>query len=111
MRLAFFLIFAGSDLARADAPRVCIQSFRIDHTEVKDDRTILFHMIDHSVCRNTLQRPCFGLRNATRGFNCAPDPGSDEIWSHLETIRANEDGNICELGVFEKLTRVNRSPR
>ncbi len=110
LRLAAFLFFVSCGLARADAPSVCIQSFRIDHTEVRDDRTILFYMIDHTVYRNTLQRPCFGLRNATRGFTYAPGPGSDEICSNLETIRVNDDGNICELGVLEILPRLKRIP-
>jgi hypothetical protein len=110
MRMALCLVVAAAGLARAAAPPVCIQSVRIDHTEVKDDRTILFYMIDHTVYRNILQYRCFGLRNATRGFTYEPTPGSNEICSNLETIRVNDDGNICELGVFQKLPRVKKIP-
>jgi hypothetical protein len=109
MPLALYLIIAAAGMACADSPPACIQSFRIDCTdEVKGDRTILFYMIDQAVYRNTLQYHCFGLLNATRGFGYEPTPGSDEMCSNLQTTRVNDDGNICELRVFEKLPEVEK---
>ncbi len=104
------MVLAAAPLAHAAPPSICLQSFRIDHTDVKDDHTILFYMIDHSVYRNVIPGGCPGLRNDPRGFTYAPIPGSDEICSNLVTIRLNTDGIICELGAFERLPNVKRIP-
>jgi hypothetical protein len=85
------------------APMVCLQSYRIDHTEIADDRTILFYMNDKSVYRNVMQDRCPGLRFDTRGFTYEPNPGTEEICSNLVTIRMNTTGAVCMLGAFERL--------
>ena len=45
-----------------DQPTPCIMISRIDHIEVLDDQTILFHMIDGKVWKNVLPFPCVGLK-------------------------------------------------
>ncbi len=88
-------------MAADDQKSVCIRAYNIDHTEIPDDSTILFHMRDHKIWKNTLIDRCVGLRLATRGFTYSPtNPGTDEICSNLQTIRVNETGQTCLLGAF-----------
>ncbi len=89
--------------AAAETPPVCISNIRLDHTEVVDDHTILFHMRDRSVYRNTLPQSCFGLRNDPRGFTYEPTDNSDRLCSNLMTIRLNSLGSICMLGPFVRV--------
>ena len=86
------------------AAPVCLQSFRIDHTEIPDDGAILFHMIDRSVYRAVMQGGCPGLRMDTRGFTYEPTPGSNEICANLFTIRLNTTGSVCLVGAIEMIT-------
>jgi len=88
----------------ADAKSVCIRAYNIDHTSIPDDSTILFHMRDHTVWKNTLTDKCFGLKLNTRGFEYSPtNPGTDEICSNLQTIKLRDTGSICMLGAFTKV--------
>ena len=64
---ALQLVAAGGFLPSALAAEpagggvFCLQGYRIDHTTIKDDSTILFHMRDGSVYKNSLPSPCVGL--------------------------------------------------
>ena len=89
-------------LARDTLPP-CISAIRIDHTEVVDDSTILFHMRDHTVYRNVLPERCVGLRTDTRGFTYAPSDNNDALCSNLVTIRLNTYQAVCQLGAFERI--------
>jgi hypothetical protein len=86
------------------APPVCLSSYRIDHTDVPDDSTILFTMRDHSVYRAHLVNPCVGLRLNPSGFTYEPIPGNNEICENLLTIRINRYGGVCLVGKIEKIT-------
>ncbi len=89
----------------ANAAPVCIPAYNIDHTHISDDSTILFYMRDHTVWKNTLPFPCYGLKLDSRGFTYSPtDPGSDTICSNLMTFQTNTFHSICELGTFTKVT-------
>ncbi len=95
--VAFALLSPASAMAKS----VCIQSYRIDHTETPDDYTILFYMHNHKVWKNTLINQCVGLRVNTRGFTYQPTtPGSLELCSNLVTIRLNDTGQTCLMGEF-----------
>ena len=83
--------------ARAE-PSTCIQTNRIDHTEVPDDTQILFYMNDHSVYRAKMRSDCVGLSVDTRGFTYEPIPGNNEICSNLLTIRLNTSHAVCLVG-------------
>lgn len=48
--------------ASGGAPVNCISLMRIDHTQVVDDKTILFFMKDRRVYKNAMQNACPGLR-------------------------------------------------
>jgi hypothetical protein len=87
------------------AAPVCIASYDIDHTSIPDDKTILFFMRDRTVWKNTLPFTCYGLKLDSRGYTYEPtDPGSDTICSNLVTIHLNTFHNVCQLGVFTKIT-------
>lgn len=101
---AFGLLAACSVAAPAwAAPAVCIDSYRIDHTEVPDDLHILFHMRDHSIYQASMQGPCTGLRQDTRGFTYEAIPGSDEICGNLLTIRLNTTHAVCMVGAMSEI--------
>ncbi len=102
-RLLCAAMLLAPGLAEAAAPAVCISSIRIDHTEVVDDGTILFHMRDRSIYRNVLAQSCFGLKNDFKGFTYSPTDNSDELCSNLVIIRTNTFGSICELGAFVRV--------
>ncbi len=95
-------VMMNSVVAEA-APAVCLDSYRIDHTDVPDDSTILFTMRAHSVYRAHLVNRCVGLRLDPRGFTYEPIPGNNEICENLLTIRLNSYGGVCLVGRIEKI--------
>jgi len=76
---------------------VCLQTVMIDHTSIPDDNTILFHMRDHKVWKNTLPFSCPGLK-IEGGFEY--ETRIDEICSNLQTIRVLRERSVCMLGAF-----------
>jgi hypothetical protein len=85
----------------ADQPgkSVCLSMISIDHTEIPNDRAILFYMRGHKVYKADLINGCPDLKFSNRGFTYSPtDPGSNRICSNLLTIRVNDTGNICLVG-------------
>ncbi len=82
---------------------VCIRDPDIKNTEIVSDTTILFHMRDHKVWKNTLPVRCFGLKNAYDGFSYQPtDPGTEELCSQQVTIKLNDSPTFCQLGDFTR---------
>jgi len=79
------------------ASPVCLQAYRIRNTTVVDSRTVLFHMNDGTVWRNTLQTPCPALR--FRGFSYVLR-GEDAVCDNQVPIRVIESGQVCMLGKF-----------
>jgi hypothetical protein len=103
-QIALTLALALSACAASGPPPVCLQSYRIDHTDVPDDSTIIFHMRDHTTYRaHTIDR-CVGLSLDPRGFTYEPTPGSDEICANLLTIRLNTTHAVCLIGTIEKVS-------
>ena len=89
--------------SQASTKNVCLQTYLIDHTEVPDDSTILFHMKGGKIWKNSLPFPCSDLK-FQGGFQYTTD--IDEICSNLQTIRVIEQGGgprlgaVCQLGEF-----------
>lgn len=79
----------------------CIETFRVDHTEIPDDKTILYHMKDGKIWKNTLPFACPSLKNEG-GFVYESD--FPEICSNERTIRVLRSGIICQLGQFTPYT-------
>ena len=106
MRLAWLaaplLLGACSQQALHGPPPVCIDSYRIDHTDIPDDSTIIFVMRDRTRYRAALINGCPGLRADPRGFTYAPIPGSNQICADLQSIRLNTYGGVCLIGKIQK---------
>jgi hypothetical protein len=84
-------------------PVDCVQIARIDHTRVRDDRTIDFHMRGREVFRNRLRHECSGLAfpesftyRTSIGRLCSVD---------LITVNriGGADGPTCALGPFQRI--------
>ncbi len=96
--------------AAGDAPAkqraICLNSMQIDHTEIRDNKTILFYMHGGKVWKNTLTSPCPGLR--FDGFAYSPVPNGD-ICENVQIIKALNSGSVCSLGAFEPYTRPKKT--
>ncbi len=80
---------------------VCIQATAIDHTQIVDDRTILFFMKGGQSWKNTMHFDCPSLK-IEDGFAFVTD--FSEICSNSQTIRVLRSGSLCELGQFTPYT-------
>ena len=94
---------AGRPTPAWAAPSACLDSYRIDHTEVPDDGQILFYMRDRSVYQSRIQGGCPGLSIDTRGFTYEPIPGNDEICGNLLTVRLNTTHAVCLVGAITQI--------
>jgi hypothetical protein len=100
----FLLAAAAAPMAWADDGKpsgagVCLQLVRVDHTTIKNDHTILFHMRDHTVWQNVLPEDCDGLK-IENGFIYNSITPSDMVCSNLQTIRVLRRSGSCFLGAF-----------
>jgi hypothetical protein len=82
----------------AFADTVCLQTIRIDHTSVKDSRTILFHMKDGKVWQNSLKNACPSLN--FHGFIMNIRGGADDVCSNQQSIKVIDSGEVCMMGDF-----------
>ena len=83
----------------ATAAPVCLQSYLIQNTSIPDTHTILFHMKDGTVWRNTLRNSCPDLK--WYGFEYVVH-GPDEICDNLLSIRVIHTNETCLLGLFTR---------
>jgi hypothetical protein len=110
MKLAVLAaVFAVAPVAAWSAPNICIDTYRIDHTDVPDDTALLITMRDRSVYRAKVQGRCVGLSNDTRGYTWRPDPGTNEICGNLFTITLNTSRAVCLMGDIEMIKPPKRS--
>ncbi len=97
--VAAFAAAAGSlakDAAPAGKP-VCLEVNRIDHTEVLNDREILFYMNNGQIWVNNFSSPC---RSLTREDGWVWESRIDRYCDNLESIRVIRTGEVCLLGAF-----------
>jgi len=76
---------------------VCLWTYMIDHTSTPNTHTILFHMKNGKIWKNTLPAPCSGL--AFRGFAYVTRNG--QICSNMQSIMVLTTHQVCMLGAFE----------
>jgi hypothetical protein len=106
MKSIFFAAVIAGTVTAANAQgmappnHVCLQSYLIDHTTTVDPSTILFHMKNGAVWKNTLPQPCHGL--AFHGF--VYDTKDTQICSDLQPISVIETHQVCTLGAFTPYT-------
>ncbi len=97
-------IAAAAPAVAATGNTTCIRDPDIASTTRPDDYTILFHMRDHVVWKNTLPSRCFGLKDEPDGFTYQPtDPGTEELCSNQVTIKLNSFHSFCLLGNFVRM--------
>jgi len=97
---ALSLLSVGPAVAQAPAPnpsRVCLNIRDVERTETPDDRTIVFHMRDGKIWRNTLKQNCPMLR--TSPYTQVLHSG-DLVCANQQFIHINQTGNTCTLGDF-----------
>jgi hypothetical protein len=91
--------------AQAQSPSssgaVCLKTWQIKDTKTPDDRTIIFHMNNGDVWKNTLRNSCPELQ--FNGFEYTATP-PDEICGNLQTIRVIRAHSVCVLGPFTKVS-------
>ena len=97
---ALLLLSVGPAVAQAPASnpgRVCLNLRDIQRTETPDDRTIVFHMRDGKIWRNTLRQNCPMLRTSpyTQVIH-----GGDMVCANQQFIHVMQTGNTCTLGEF-----------
>jgi hypothetical protein len=87
-------------------PVDCIQLTRIDHTLVRDNRTVDFHMRGREVYRNRLRHECPGLAFED-GFTYRTSTGR---LCSVDLIAVNRSGGgggpagpACALGSFQRI--------
>ena len=77
-------------------PQTCIQVTYVDRTTFVSPRTLLFHMKDGKVWRNTLKTDCLGLR--FHGF--AYVVRGETVCGNAQAIQVIDNGQVCLLGPF-----------
>jgi hypothetical protein len=93
--LAFSALAQGQPAAPNPA-NVCLNTRDIQRTETPSDRTILFHMRDGKIWRNTLRTNCPMLRISpfTQVLH------TDMVCANQQIIHIALTGNSCVLGDF-----------
>jgi len=90
---------ADTTMSAGSAP-VCLRVNEIKSTNSPDPHTILFHMINGKIWKNTLVNQCNGLQFNGFSYTAA----NDEVCANMQSIRVNQSGNICMLGAFTAYT-------
>jgi hypothetical protein len=99
------LFLAAHAYAAAPAPSaICLNVNQIQRTEATDDRTILFHMRDGKVWRNTLRNNCPMLK--TSPFTQVLRAGG-LVCANQQTIQVAQTGSTCVLGDFTAVAAGN----
>jgi len=78
----------------------CLSEHNISSTSTPNSHTIVFHMRDGSVWKNTLRNNCSGLRQD--GF-VHVNFGAAEYCGNKEIIRTVTTGSTCALGNFTQV--------
>ncbi len=78
--------------------RPCLSIARLERSEIVDNQTIRFHLIDGTIVRSRLPSPCHGLK-MQGGF--AFQTSTDQL-CEFDVIRVlPPSGGACTLGPFE----------
>lgn len=92
----------GSTTAQSAPPAeepagMCLKTYLIDRTEVRDEQTIVFHMKGGKAWVNKLISRCPGLRFNGFAYDVR---GTEEVCSNRQSIRVLKSGSVCMLGSF-----------
>jgi hypothetical protein len=101
--IAVALLSMGPAVAQAPAQpsgNFCLYLRDVQRTETVDDRTIVFHMRDGKLWRNTLKQNCPMLK--TSPYTQVLQNG-EMVCANQQFIHVNQTGNTCVLGEFTPL--------
>ncbi|MEI9984300.1 MAG: DUF6491 family protein [Aliidongia sp.] len=87
---------------------VCLRTDMIDNTSIPDDSTILFHMKDGKIWKNSLPFNCPGLKNQG-GFEFTAS--FYEVCSNAQAIRVLRQNSQCMLGAFTPYVEPPTKPQ
>lgn len=114
--IGFLLVFFLAGYVLADIPKDkdstepaasskrCIRRFMINETEVIDDQTIVFHMLNNKAWKNTLPRQCPQLKIEDR---FAYRTSLDRL-CNVDIIKVMNHGVSCGLGMFEPYSEADK---
>ena len=100
-----------TDAATVRPDKVCLNVREIQRTETPNDRTIIFHMRDGKVWRNTLRSVCPMLSISPYSQVLH----TEQVCANQQFIRVAQSGYTCVLGDFTPVqsnekTTPNRPP-
>ena len=99
------MVLSATIPVQAQSPKganVCLNVTEILRSQAVDNQTIIYHMKDGKVWRNTLAAPCPELVSFAAG-SYAQELHTDYLCGYTQTITV-ASGMVCRLGGF---TRVN----
>lgn len=86
----------------------CLELYQIDHTEIVDDSTILFHMKGKKTYISKLPYRCHGLKFED-GF--AYSTSISKICGKVDIIKVLRRGNTCALGAFHEYIKPEKGAK
>jgi hypothetical protein len=86
---------------------VCINGTDIESTSVPDDNTIVYHLRNGQVWKNTLKATCPNLKFEHAFTEVIR---ASQICANAQMIRVHETGSICALGDFTLVSAAPKSP-
>lgn len=99
---------AAAPAPKAEAPKTvdCLDLIQIDRTQVLDDQTILFHMKNRKIWKNTLPYRCpqLGFEKAFKYKTSIGRICNVDMITVLHTGGGIMEGATCGLGTFEAYT-------
>jgi len=96
---------APAPAAMPAAGPICINGADIESTSVPDDNTIVYHLRNGQVWKNTLKATCPHLKFEHAFTEVIR---ASQICANAQMIRVHETGSICALGDF---TLVSAAPK
>jgi hypothetical protein len=98
-------MMASAQTAAAPRNAICINGTDIESTSVPDDNTIVYHLRNGQVWKNTLKATCPNLKFEHAFTEVIR---ASQICANAQMIRVHETGSICALGDF---TLVSAAPK
>jgi len=86
---------------------VCISGTDIESTSVPDDNTIIYHLRNGQVWKNTLKATCPQLKFEHAFTEVIR---ADQVCANAQMIRVHETGSICALGDFTLVSTAPKKP-
>jgi hypothetical protein len=100
-------LMASAATTTPSGNHVCINGTDIESTSVPDDNTIVYHLRNGQVWRNTLKATCPNLKFEHAFTEVIR---ASQICANAQMIRVHETGSICALGDFTLVSAAPKTP-